>query len=121
MYSNNQEYEMERLNDPLTSTPSESRVSATPTSHTHPLGNQFYFVHLFFQLVVRLGRALKPGEHRIKLYLLKINQTEVRLCTYFINVLYELFTGYRWNFFDAKLFATLSYTVLTCDSTINSF
>ena len=75
---------MERLNDPLTATPSESRVSATPIPlcAAYSLGNSIVFCLCCFQLVVRLGRALKPGEHRIKLYLLKINQTEVKAITH---------------------------------------
>ena len=29
------------------------------------------------QLIVRLRRALKPGEHRVKLHMLRINEPEV--------------------------------------------
>ena len=53
VYSNNQEYEMFRLSDPLQSVPNETRM------------------------IVRLGRALMPGEYRIKLFLLQINEVEV--------------------------------------------
>jgi len=53
VYSNNQEYEMFRLTDPLQSVPNETRM------------------------IVRLGRALMPGEYRIKLFLLRINEVEV--------------------------------------------
>ncbi len=55
MYSNNQEYEMIRLNDSLSTVPTETRI------------------------VVRLGRALLPGEFRIKLFLLKVNDPQVRV------------------------------------------
>ena len=54
VYSNNQEYEVFRLQDSLQSVPNETRM------------------------IVRLGRALLPGEFRIKLSLLRINETEVR-------------------------------------------
>ena len=53
VYSNNQEYEVFRLQDSLQSVPNETRM------------------------IVRLGRALLPGEFRIKLSLLRINETEV--------------------------------------------
>ena len=53
LYSNNQEYEMSRLNDHLTTVPNDTR------------------------LVVRLGRALQPGEVRVRLSLLRMDQTEV--------------------------------------------
>lgn len=53
IYSNNQEYEMSRLNDQLTTVPNDTR------------------------LVVRLGRALQPGEVRVRLSLLRMDQTEV--------------------------------------------
>ena len=52
VYNNNQEYELFRLNDSL-SMPNE----------TH--------------LIVRLGRALKPGEFRVKLSLLRMREVEV--------------------------------------------
>ena len=54
VYSNNQEYEMFRLQDSLQSVPNETRMT------------------------VRLGRAVLPGEFRITLSLLRINETEVR-------------------------------------------
>ncbi len=53
VYSNNQEYEVFRLQDSLQSVPNETRM------------------------IVRLGRALLPGEFRIKLSLLRINDAEV--------------------------------------------
>lgn len=53
MYSNNQEYEVFRLQDSLQSVPNETRM------------------------IVQLGCALLPGEFRIKLSLLRINETEV--------------------------------------------
>ena len=31
-----------------------------------------------FQLVVKLGRALRKGEHRVKVFLLQPNESEVR-------------------------------------------
>ncbi len=55
MYSNNQEYEMIRLSDSLSTVPTETKM------------------------VVRLGRALLPGEFRIKLFLLRINDAQVRM------------------------------------------
>ncbi len=53
VYSNNQEYEMIRLNDSLSTVPTDTKM------------------------VVRLGRALLSGEFRIKLFLLKINDPQV--------------------------------------------
>ena len=53
VYSNNQEYEIFRLQDPLQNVPNETRM------------------------IVRLGRALLPGEFRIKLSLLHVNEVEV--------------------------------------------
>ena len=53
VYSNNQEYEIFRLQDPLQNVPNETRM------------------------IVRLGRALLPGEFRIKLSLLRVNEVEV--------------------------------------------
>lgn len=53
VYSNNQEYEVFRLQDSLQSVPNETKM------------------------IVRLGRALLPGEFRIKLSLLRINEVEV--------------------------------------------
>ena len=55
VYSNNQEYEVFRLQDSLQSVPNETKM------------------------IVRLGRALLPGEFRIKLFLLRINEVEVIL------------------------------------------
>lgn len=52
IYSNNQEYEMFRVQDTLQPVPNETKM------------------------VVRLGRALKPGEFRVKLSLLEINEPE---------------------------------------------
>lgn len=53
VYSNNQEYEVFRLQESLQSVPNETRM------------------------IVRLGRALLPGEFRIKLSLLRIDEVEV--------------------------------------------
>ena len=53
VFSNNQEYEVFRLQDSLQEVPNETKM------------------------IVRLGRALLPGEFRIKLSLLRINETEV--------------------------------------------
>ena len=47
---------MFRLNDTLSTVPNDTR------------------------LVVKLGRALKQGEFRIKLYLLRMKEAEVRGC-----------------------------------------
>eukprot|EP00731_Ephydatia_muelleri_P029733 Em0021g256a len=52
LYSNNQEFEMTRLNEVFQSMPSETK------------------------LTVKLGRALLPGEYRIKVYLLRMNDPE---------------------------------------------
>ena len=52
IYSNNQEYEMFRVQDTLQPVPNETKM------------------------VVRLARALKPGEFRVKLSLLEINKPE---------------------------------------------
>ena len=54
VYSNNQEYELFRLKGSLQNVPNETRM------------------------IVRLGRALLPGEFRIKLSMLSVNETEVR-------------------------------------------
>ena len=54
LYSNNQEYEMFRVNDALTTVPNETRM------------------------VVRLGRALQSGEVRVRLSLLRMGEVEVR-------------------------------------------
>jgi len=51
MYSNNQEYECTRLDETLSNYPDEVRI------------------------IVKDGRALQQGEHRIKLYLLNTNNT----------------------------------------------
>ena len=53
VYSNNHEYEMSRLGDTLSTVPNDTRI------------------------VVKLGRALKPGEFRVKLFLLRIREPEV--------------------------------------------
>ena len=53
LYSNNREYEMSRLNDHLITVRNDTR------------------------LIVRLGRALQPGEVRVRLSLLRMDQTEV--------------------------------------------
>ena len=37
---------------------------------------------------MRLGRALQPGEHRVKLYLLRVNEGKVRI-TY--NICIQLY------------------------------
>jgi ubiquitin carboxyl-terminal hydrolase 47 len=52
LYSNNQEYEMSRLNDHLNTMPRET------------------------QLIVRLGRALQAGEVRVRLSLLRMEEAE---------------------------------------------
>eukprot|EP00795_Rhopilema_esculentum_P005155 gene5155-285_t len=52
LYSNNQEYETTRLSEQLTAYSDESKI------------------------IIRLGRALKPGETRIKVYLLEPNKQE---------------------------------------------
>ncbi len=65
VYSNNQEYELFRLTDSLQSVPNDTKM------------------------IVRLGRALMPGEFRIKLFLLQINEVEVFLLLWphpFVNL-----------------------------------
>ena len=64
IYSNNQEYEMFRVNDNLSTIPNETRM------------------------VVRLGRALQAGEVRVRLSLLRLGETEV---TYFHSPIPILF------------------------------
>lgn len=54
VYSNDQEFETTRLNDQLTAYTDETKI------------------------VIKLGRALQPGETRIKLYLLRPNMDEVK-------------------------------------------
>ena len=54
VYSNNQEFEVTRLTDQLTSYGDETK------------------------LIIKLGRALKLGETRIKVYLFRPNEEEVR-------------------------------------------
>ena len=59
LYSNNQEFEMTRLNEMFQSMPSETK------------------------LTVKFGRALLPGEYRIKAYLLRMNDPEY--CVYVLD------------------------------------
>ena len=37
-----------------------------------------FMVEIYLQFSVRLGRALNPGEYRVKLYLLRMGEIEVR-------------------------------------------
>ena len=60
IYSNDQEFETTRLNDPLTAYTDETKI------------------------VIKLGRALQAGETRIKLYLLRPNEDEVK-CLFIFN------------------------------------
>ena len=65
VYSNNQEFEVVRLNDQLTSYCDETKV------------------------IIKLGRALKTGETRIKIYFLRPNEDEV--CHRFLTFLMTYF------------------------------
>ena len=103
VYNNNQEYEMERLGDSLMAIRSESKVlvivcfdsplslppSPFPSFLSLPL-SPFLFLSpslppSLSQFVVRLCRALQMGEHRIKVFLLHINNTEVSVCALLLS------------------------------------
>ena len=89
VYANNQEFESVRLNETLSSFSDDNKVCilrVDPVSHCVCLVNlsegtdsdddegcEFYTM----QITIRLGRALKKGEYRVKVYQLLVNEAEV--------------------------------------------
>lgn len=82
VYANNQEFESVRLNETLSSFSDDNKVrSRFRTLETFLLRVSQYLTctcNCFPQITIRLGRALKKGEYRVKVYQLLVNEPEVR-------------------------------------------
>lgn len=59
------------------------------------------------KLIVRLGRALRRGEYRVKIYLLQINQPEVCTFTVFSHFTNKQPSYSTWSHFTNKPLSTL--------------
>lgn len=90
VYANNQEFESVRLNETLSSFSDDNKVYLFwPLTHYSISVLYFSFFKVFccwffecfffinLQITIRLGRALKKGEYRVKVYQLLVNEAEV--------------------------------------------
>ncbi|KAJ8412867.1 hypothetical protein AAFF_G00104490 [Aldrovandia affinis] len=77
VYANNQEFESVRLNETLSSFSDDNKVSPLPSPHRYDSA---------VSITIRLGRALKKGEYRVKVYQLLVNDPEP--CKFLVDAVF---------------------------------